>query len=81
MGPKWEYVDPKKDAEADILAVDNLLIARGDVIAERGDDPEETDQRIAEEQRREEKLNIKRRGKVAATATKPAADPDAPEDE
>lgn len=65
MGPKWEYVNPLQDVQADVAAVDNLLVPRSDVISANGEDPEETDDRIAEEQRREGKLNIKRRGKAA----------------
>lgn len=61
MGPKWEYVNPREDAQTDVLLVNNLLKPRSDAVAETGWDPEEADERIAEDQRREARLGLKRR--------------------
>ena len=60
MGPKWEYIEPYKDRQAEVLAIDNLLEARSDVIAQRGDDPDELDERIRDEQRREKRMGLVR---------------------
>jgi capsid protein len=35
---RWSWVDPKKDIEASILALDNGLSSRSDVLAEEGKD-------------------------------------------
>jgi lambda family phage portal protein len=45
--PKWDWVDPYKDAQAEKLMVDSGFKARDTVIEERGDDPEEVDETIA----------------------------------
>lgn len=65
--PKWEWVDPWKDRRAEQIAVDNLWKPRSDVIEAEGDDPEETDRRIAQDQAREERLAL-RRGAQGAMA-------------
>ena len=56
--PKWEWVDPLKDRQAEKLAVDAGFRARSDVIEAEGSDPEEIDQRIAEDQERAERLGL-----------------------
>lgn len=56
LAPKWEWVDPLKDLQAEALAVTSGFKARSDVIEEGGDDPEETDQRIHDDRTREEEL-------------------------
>jgi lambda family phage portal protein len=56
LPPKWDWVDPKKDIEAEILAVDNGFKARSDVIESTGYDPEETDARIHDDRLRAEEL-------------------------
>lgn len=77
--PKWDWVDPKKDLEAEILAIDNLLKPRSDVINEMGDDEEAVDERIRQDQDREETLKLKRRspnmpqGKTGSTDETKAA--------
>ncbi len=38
--PGWPYVDPMKDAQADVLRIDNLLASPRQVAAERGKDYE-----------------------------------------
>ena len=65
--PKWEWVDPLKDRKAEQLAVDNLWKSRSDVIEAEGMDPSEVDQRIAQDQEREERLEL-RRGAQGAQA-------------
>lgn len=57
--PKWEWIDPLKDLQAEKLAVDNGFKSRGDVIEASGYDPEETDARIATDQKRAEQLELK----------------------
>lgn len=56
--PKWEWVDPYKDRQAEKLAVDNGFKARSDVIEAEGYDPEEVDMRIQQDQERQEALGI-----------------------
>ncbi len=74
----WEYVDPKADAAADVLLVDNLMKSRSRVAAERGEDPVELDEVIRDEQAREQKLGL-RRGKTAQVDG-PEDDPDSRSD-
>jgi lambda family phage portal protein len=52
--PKWEWVDPLKDLQAELLAVENGFKARSDVIEAIGDDREATDARIKADQDSEE---------------------------
>lgn len=59
--PAWAWVDPLKDMQAEVLAIDNLLKARSAAIKSMGDEPEETDRMIAEDQAREEQLGLERR--------------------
>lgn len=56
--PKWEWVDPLKDLQAEKLAVDNGYKARSDVIEATGYDPEEVDARILADQQRAESLGL-----------------------
>ncbi|MCL2430087.1 MAG: phage portal protein, partial [Alphaproteobacteria bacterium] len=56
--PRAPWVDPLKDRQAEKLAVDAGFKARSDVIEAEGYDPEEVDQRIAEDKAREERLGI-----------------------
>lgn len=57
--PKWEWVDPLKDVQADKLEVDELFASRSEKVAERGGDPEELDEEIAADQERAKALGIK----------------------
>lgn len=77
LAPKWEWVDPLKDLQAEKLAVDNGFKARTDTIEEGGDDPEETDKRIKEDQDREDALGLRlaRFPSGPAAALEAAADP------
>lgn len=62
----WEYVDPRGDAESDILLMDNLLKARSDIAAERGEDAIELDEKIRRDQERARKMGLEKGGKAAA---------------
>ncbi|MFL9499221.1 phage portal protein [Rhodopseudomonas palustris] len=50
--PKWEWIDPLKDRQAEKLAVDCGFKSRSDVIEAEGYDPEEVDARIKQDQDR-----------------------------
>ncbi len=47
--PKWEWVDPLKDAQADIAEVEGGLASRTQKVGERGRDIEELDEEIRRE--------------------------------
>jgi capsid protein len=46
---RWEWIDPSKDVKADVEAIDNLIKSRGQVIRERGRDPREVYDEIADD--------------------------------
>jgi lambda family phage portal protein len=46
-GPGMPWIDPKKEMEADVLAVDNAFKSRQQVIRERGGDPVQVDKERA----------------------------------
>lgn len=54
MPPRWEWIDPLKDLQAERLAVRAGFKARSDVIEEMGEDPIETDSRILADLKRAE---------------------------
>jgi lambda family phage portal protein len=56
--PKWEWVDPLKDRQAEKLAVDSGFKPRSDVVEAEGYDPEENDLRIRADQERASKLGL-----------------------
>lgn len=56
LTPKWEWVDPLKDMQAEKLAVDNGFQSRFDTIETMGDDPDDTDRRIQEAQEAEDEF-------------------------
>lgn len=64
--PKWEWVDPLKDRQAEQLAVEMRVKPRSQVIIQEGGDPEQVDQQIAADQARAERLGI-----AAATQSAP----------
>lgn len=79
IAPRFEWVDPLKDRQAEKLAVDAGFKSRSDVIEAEGYDPEETDARIKADKEREEKLGLSfavggAKGKVAAPNDPNAAD-------
>lgn len=58
MLPPWASADPYKDRQEQVLAIQHRLKARSDVIEGDGFDAAETDERIAEDQKREKRLGI-----------------------
>lgn len=58
LPPKFDYVDPKKDVEAELLAMGGGLKSRTQAIAERGFDAEQVDAEIAADQARAEALGL-----------------------
>lgn len=81
--PKWDWIDPLKDRQAEKLAVDSGFKARSDVVEAEGYDPEETDARIAADRARERKLGLAfgPAQQAAATAQPPANDSEDPADQ
>lgn len=57
--PKWDWVDPLKDRQAEKLAVDSGFKPRSDVVEAEGYDPEENDLRIKADQDRAAELGLK----------------------
>ncbi|MCW2854361.1 MAG: phage portal protein [Nocardioides sp.] len=58
MPPKWEWIDPLKDLQAEKLAVDSGFKPRSAVIKAQGYDPEEVDRAIRQDRDREEELGL-----------------------
>jgi len=76
LPPRQEWVDPKKDAEAEILAIRAGLKSRTQAISERGYDVEQIDAELAAERAREARLGL------TLDTTLPSATPlpEAPDD-
>jgi lambda family phage portal protein len=58
IAPRFEWVDPLKDRQAEKLAVDSGFKSRSDVVEAEGADPEENDKRIAADHKREEQYDL-----------------------
>jgi lambda family phage portal protein len=58
ISPRWHWVDPLKDAEAEVLAIRAGLRSRAEIVAEHGRDIEEVDRERAEDRRRERALSL-----------------------
>jgi len=58
---RWQWVDPKKDAEANVIAINNGLKSRSQIISETGGDIEDVfDQlRIEQDMAADAGINIK----------------------
>ena len=56
--PRWEWIDPLKDRQAEKLAVDAGFKARADVVEAEGYDVEEVDARIKADRAREQALGL-----------------------
>ena len=56
--PKWDWVDPLKDIQAEILAINAGIRPRSASVEADGRDPVENDQRIAQDKAREQKLGL-----------------------
>lgn len=52
QGRRWAWVDPMKDNQANVLAIDNKLTSRAQVIRETGRDPDEVWAEIEAEEKR-----------------------------
>ena len=78
---KWDWVDPLKDANAEIAQIEAGLKSRTQAIAERGYDAEQVDAEIARERDRERRLGLdfRRPGSPAQapSGSDPNADPNA----
>src|SRR5262245_12044742 len=79
--PRWMWIDPLKDRQAEILAVDAGFKARSQVIEEEGNDAAEVDQRIAEDAARADRLGIQFSGTQSLRTLIGEPPPDADEDE
>jgi lambda family phage portal protein len=58
LPPKWDWVDPLKDARAEIEQIDAGLKSRTQALAERGYDAEQVDAEIAADRMREKSLGL-----------------------
>ncbi len=58
LPPKFDYVDPMKDVQAEILAIDAGLKSRSQAISERGYDAEQVDAEIAADQERADGMGL-----------------------
>ena len=58
LPPKWDWVDPLKDAKAEIEQIAAGLKSRSQALAERGYDAEQVDAEIAADQARERTLGL-----------------------
>lgn len=54
----WAYIHPVQDVQGKQLEIAAGLVSRDDVIAAKGDDPEETDDKRARARKREESLGL-----------------------
>jgi lambda family phage portal protein len=72
LPPKWDWVDPLKDARAEIEQIRAGLKSRSQSIAERGYDIEEVDAAIAADRAREGRLGLSFDNTVPAQAQEPA---------
>ena len=73
LPPKFDYVDPMKDVQAEILAIDAGLKSRSQAISERGYDAEQVDAEIAADKERADDMRLGF-GPTAATQQKEATD-------
>jgi lambda family phage portal protein len=80
LPPKWDWVDPLKDARAEIEQIDAGLKSRTQALAERGYDAEQVDTEIAADKAREKSLGLVF-GSSSATATPAEGDQSSPEEE
>ena len=58
LPPKWDWVDPMKDARAEIEQIGAGLKSRTQALAERGFDAEQVDAEIAADREREKSLGL-----------------------
>jgi len=72
---KWDWVDPLKDANAEIAQIEAGLKSRTQAISERGYDAEQVDAEIARERERERRLGLDFRRPGSPAQAPGAADP------
>ena len=72
---RWDWVDPMKDASAEILQIEAGLKSRSQAISERGYDAEQVDREIAAERKREATLGLDFR-RPGSPAQGPKGEPD-----
>ena len=58
LPPKWDWVDPLKDARAEIEQIDAGLKSRTQALAERGYDADQVDGEIAADKAREKSFGL-----------------------
>lgn len=58
LPPRFDYVDPMKDAQAEVVAINAGLKSRTQALAERGYDAEQVDAEIAAERERARRLGL-----------------------
>jgi capsid protein len=58
LPPKWDWIDPLKDARAEIEQIEAGLKSRSQALAERGYDAEQVDSQIAADKERETSLGL-----------------------
>ena len=75
LPPKWDWVDPLKDARAEIEQIEAGLKSRTQALAERGYDADQVDAEIAADRARERSLGLSFTG---APSDPVPADPDQP---
>lgn len=75
LPPKWDWVDPLKDINAEVAQIEAGLKSRSLAISERGYDAEAMDEQIAADRAREKKLGL---SFTRGAAAQPAAAGDAP---
>ena len=76
---KWDWVDPLKDANAEISQIEAGLKSRTQAIAERGYDAEQVDAEIARERDREKRLGLDFRRPGSPAQAPGASDPNTPD--
>src|SRR5690606_16366052 len=75
LPPRWDWVDPLKDARAEIEQIEAGLKSRTQALAERGYDADQVDAEIAADRARERSLGLSFTG---ARSDPAPADPDQP---
>jgi capsid protein len=69
LPPKWDWIDPLKDARAEIEQIEAGLKSRSQALAERGYDSEQVDAQIAADKQRERALGLTFSSAAASTIT------------
>ena len=74
LPPRWDWVDPLKDARAEIEQIEAGLKSRTQALAERGYDATQVDAEIASDRARERELGLVFGKAATAAPIEPAAD-------